>query len=85
LPKILIQSPQKIVDLDLISLAHDNPIKPSQSSLEWILEVTIKFPWIRENLKEGGDVSQVLEWLVKYKNAYIDNVIVQLCVEGLPN
>lgn len=83
LPKILIQSPQKIVDLDLISLAHDNPIKPSQSSLEWILEVAIKFPWIRENLKEGGDVSQVLEWLVKYKNAYIDNVIVQLCIEKI--
>lgn len=83
LPKILIQHPQKIVDLDLITLAYDNPIKPHQSSLDWILEVTIKFPWIRENLKEGGDVSQVLEWLIKHKNSSIDNALVHLCIEKI--
>lgn len=83
LPKILIQNPQKIVDLKLINFAYDNPIKPHQSSLDWILEITIKFPWIRENLNESGDVSQVLEWLVKNRNTDIDNALVQLCIEKI--
>lgn len=83
LPKILIQNPQKIVDLKLINLVYERPIKPRQSSLDWILEVTIKFPWIRENLSENGDVSQVLEWLVRNKNANIDNALVQLCIEKI--
>lgn len=83
LPNILTHSPQKLIDLNLINLAYSNPIKPSQSSLDWILSVTISFPWIRENLKEGGDVSQVLEWLVRYKSISIDNLLVQLCIEKI--
>jgi hypothetical protein len=83
LPNILIQYPQKIVDLNLIELANNNPIKPNQSSLDWILEVTISFPWIRENLKESGDMLQVLEWILKKRNTSIDNVLVQLCIEKI--
>lgn len=83
LPNILIQYPQKIVDLNLIDLAYSNPIKPNQTSLDWILEVTISFPWIRENLKEGGDVTQVLEWILRKRNTSIDNVLFQLCIEKI--
>lgn len=81
LPKILEQFPQKIVDFNLINLAHTDPIRPGQSALDWILEVTISFPWIRENLIERSDVAQVIEWFVNKRNTPIDNFLLQLCID----
>jgi hypothetical protein len=83
IPKIFIQQPKKIVDFNLIKLAQDNPIKPEQSSLDWILEATIRFPWIKESIRDGSDVYLILDWLIKNKGTSIDNVLVQLCIEKI--
>lgn len=83
LPKIFVHLPQKIVDFDLIRLAHEKPIKHGQSSLDWILEVTISFPWIRKEIKESGDIAQIIEWLVKNRNTVIDTSLLQLCIEKI--
>lgn len=83
LPKIFVHLPQKIVDFDLIRLAHEKPIRHGQSSLDWILEATISFPWIRKEIKESGDIVQIIEWLVKNRNTPIDTSLLQLCIEKI--
>lgn len=83
LSKVFVHLPQKIVDLHLIRLAREKPIKHGQSSLDWILEVTISFPWIRKELKEAGDIVQIIEWLVKNRNTPIDTTLLQLCIEKI--
>ena len=73
IPRPLQEDPQAIVDAGLMRKAKDIPLRHGQSVLSWIMEQTLGPLWAKEELREPGQVAELIAQCVTQDENRVQN------------
>lgn len=73
IPRELHEDPQAIVDAGLMRKARDIPLRHGQSVLSWIMEHTLGPLWAKEELREPGQVVELIVQCINQSDTRIQN------------
>jgi len=73
IPRQLHEDPQAIVDACLMRKAKDMPLRHGQSVLSWIMEHTLGPLWAKEELREPGQVVELIAQCITQSDVRVQN------------